>query len=250
MIAWLRDTSDEALVQHWLSQLWSVTGIEIALNETGLWVRVEEGEHLSEFDILKMLPGAERFEVFQGNLLRAIGDTVPSRRLNVPQWYSVREMASLVLPPALPIRSKPEEQLNLADLQLRWAVTEAVEEAAAIICDWSSWHHYAVRAPLARLQHLRFAANPHGTALVIGRPVPPIPGTRLLENSRILLPSPYTWAPKVPASSIREKLGVDQDAWVLWIERDTLQTIPDCQLLGASRTSIRATQEALRTKLD
>lgn len=245
MIAHLRDTTDEALVQQWLVQLWNVPGVEVALNETGLWVRVADPKDASDSMLLKLLPGAERFETFQENLLCAIGSSVPSQRLTVVQWHRVKELAILILPAMKSVGSSTGLQPTLAEEHLRWDVTEAIEEASGILCEWNDWQRYALCAPLAKLSHLRFAANPSGMALVIGCPAPPIKGIRLLEYSRILLPSPYSWLPKVPASSIREKLGVAQDVWLLWTKQEELQTIADSLFIGASRTTIRATQQAL-----
>lgn len=250
MIARLNNTNDKLLVENWLRRVWSLPAVQIAISNEGLWVKTDDEQDSHSTQALSKLPGAERFQLDEQGRLIEIGKTVPTALLPQLKWHSVRSIVRLELPIASHVESLLDEtrqmEFGSAD-SLNWVPMDRVQHATAITCKWDDWYRYALSVPLRRLQSLRYAVRKDRNVIVIGEPLPGVPCTYYLETDRILIPSPYTWSPRVPAVSIRKKLRIGENDWLLWTKPEYIEMIRDQFFLNATRVSIRATNDHLQT---
>jgi hypothetical protein len=146
--------------------------------------------------------------------------------------------------PTLPSAALPGETRQ--KFQLMLVRTHQEQQAAAIIVDFESWHQFAIRAPAIRLQKLRFAVNAERQVLVLGLPLPPVKGIQLVNDSGILVPAGFRWAPAVDATVLGELFGKGAEDLVILFEDNTHQLIKPEQLMPADRSAVRQTADTLK----
>jgi hypothetical protein len=182
---------------------------------------------------LRRVPAAERFTVDAGQL------TPAGRRLSVGPlpagpWVPFAEWAVLRLPPA----ALPAEVVGGIAVQLVAADHE--QEVAAALLPFDRFAAWAVAAPLARLDRLRFAVRADGTALVVGRPPPPLAATvDLADHAGLLVPAGLTWCPPVDAPTLRRALGLPEADLALFDRDGAWEHIPGESLVPVTRASVR-----------
>ena len=104
------------------------------------------------------------------------------------------------------------------------------------------WKEYVEAAPLIRLKQLQFAVSEDDQALIIGMPVPPIPGKAYTLRDHILLPAGYDLDPPVVRPLIRSRLNPLEDAWLLFDTDGSWQRIPLQYCMPATRSAARMTK--------
>jgi hypothetical protein len=77
--------------------------------------------------------------------------------------------------------------------------------------------------------------------LVLGSPLPGIPGRRYAGSEGILVPCGYAWSPSVEVSVLRQLFELHPNDWVLLDEDHTHQVIRAEQFVPASRSAARRT---------
>ena len=224
-------------------------GVEVAVVGESLWVRGPLSAGAAGAWPCR-LPAAERFELLADGVLRAPGARVPCARLpaaaswsGLPAWLPVA-LPRPLLPAAVP--DKPA---------LRLVRGGAEGSPDALLLDLDAWVEWAERAPAVRLGPLRFAARaavaPDGSApaqaLVLGQPLPPLPGARLVARGGILVPAGWQWRPAVDAAVVRRLLGLRADELALWPgESAPVAILPAEAVVPASRSAARLTRAQAR----
>ena len=232
-----------------LDTLRLAAGVEAAVVGESLWVRgpVPEG---AAGGWPHRLPAAERFDLLADGVLRAPGARVPCARLPAAAaWSLLPAWLPVELPPPLPPAAVPDKPA----LRLVRGGTE--EAPAALLLALDAWVEWAERAPAVRLGSLRFAARtavgPDGSApaqaLVLGQPLPPLPGVQLVAKAGVLVPAGWQWQPAVDAAVARRLLGLRADELALWPEeRAPVAIIPAEAVVPASRSAARLTRAQTR----
>ena len=90
-----------------------------------------------------------------------------------------------------------------------------------------------------RLASLQFAADEQ-RALVIGHPLPPLPGTRLAIVENVAVPLGWTWMPSLSPTDVRTILDAGDD-FVLWLPEEPIEFIAKNSFVAASRSAVRLT---------
>jgi hypothetical protein len=116
--------------------------------------------------------------------------------------------------------------------------------ATLLLTTLAAWSAYATSAPAARLRPLRFAVAADGRAIVVGAPLPPIPGRRFAERDGIAVPCGFAWDPPVEPAVLREVLQLDAGDLALLDESGACEHIESAHFARASRAAVRATVEA------
>jgi hypothetical protein len=166
-----------------------LVGVELYARRGGLWYRL--GHHLPTFG----LPADE-------------GESVPLDRAVTPT--PVRpELASDILP-------RPVE--------LRLVRDGRVREASALGCGLDELGRWADMAPTARLVALR-AATAGDRVLLLGRPLPPIPGAERFWGGRILVPLGVRADPELPETALCGALGAGDDE-LLVLTHEGAEAVP------------------------
>jgi hypothetical protein len=205
-------TGDPALAWAQAAALRLHPGIEAVAVGDGLWLRGDGGGSALAGELRRL--GLRALARRDG---RAWHPQAPLPVAILPQegWRALRA-ATL---PALPDAALPPAPT--APVAMRLVPGEpadpAAAEAAAMLLPLAELAAWAGDAPEHRLERLRFACSDAGEAVVVGTPLPPLPGRRCWRHGQALLPCGLVLAPPCPAAGVAEvfALGADELALVL-----------------------------------
>jgi hypothetical protein len=124
---------------------------------------------------------------------------------------------------------------------MRLSPTTRPAEPFAILTTLTNWKIYADTAPLIRLQDLSFAVSETGEVLVIGTPLPPIPGSVFTLQDNLLLPAGYDFDPPAIGQFIYSVTGTESNTLLLFHTDGQWEKIPGTCFVRASRSAIRLT---------
>lgn len=228
-----------------LEALRLLTGVEVALDGEALWVRGPLAEGMAA-TLPGRLPASERFELLADGVLRTAGASVPFARLpHGAEWSNLRSWIKVELPALLPSAAMDKPELRLVR-----GGAEAVPDA--ILFGLDAWARWAESAPAVRLHPLRFAAATSlaldgigpAQVLVLGQPLPPLPGRRLISRAGVLVPVGWQWQPAVDPAVVRRLFGLRTDELALWPDEHTpVSIIPAEAVVQANRSAARLTRE-------
>jgi hypothetical protein len=226
----VRLPEDEALAAGRLRLRPDVT---VCAAEDGVWIRgpVLDPE-LSR--LLRGMPGAERFHVDPHGRLTRSGRRLPTGKLPAGPWLAI---ASYLQPRAQAAHRAPAGSRR-AGLALVRAAGEV--DAGAVLVSLADWSAWALGAPEIRLKPLRFAVA-GDDALVVGQPVPPVRGERLLDRDGVLVPCGWDWSPPADPSEVRALAGAATGGLVLLGRGGHLDVIEGSAFVRASRSAVRLT---------
>ncbi len=172
---------------------------------------------------------------------------MPCARLPLDaEWVGLRSWINVELPALLPSAAAVNK------LRLRLVRDGAEIPPDAILLGLDAWAHWAESAPAVRLRLLRFAAatalalDGLGPAqvLVLGQPLPPLPGARLISKAGVLIPVGWQWQPAVDPAVVRQLFGLRTDELALWPDAHApVSIIPAEAVVPASRSAARLTHE-------
>lgn len=212
-------------------------GIEVGEDGAMIWLRGHRGdERLSA--MLAGLPARARYDWLASNQIRRIDRRIPSARLPHLQWQSLNTWLQVGIPAAAIPGAPP------AAVPLRLVRSTREFEPELLLTRLEELKQFAATAAQVRLDRLHFAANAEGFVLVRGRPLPPLPGRRFVLHSGLAVPAGFSWEPAVSAEVLARRFGVSGDAVVLWAEDGTITRLHGEQFVPASRSALRATEQA------
>ncbi len=194
-----------------LRRVLPLAGVELYSRRGGLWYRL--GHHLPNFG----LPADE-------------GESMPLHRAVTPT--PVR--------PELPTSSLPRP--------VAWSLVRdgRVRETSALACGLDELGRWADMAPTARLVALR-AAMAGDWVLLLGRPLPPIPGAARFWGGRILVPLGLRVDPELPEPALRGALGAGDDESLVLLTHEGAETVPLRAFRTLTRAGVRLALEARPT---
>lgn len=211
-------------------------GIEVCQVDDQVWLRGAACPP-SLARRLAMLPGAERFAVGAQGAAVPWGARLPATTVPAGEWQSLAQAVQIALPaPALP-GAAPER------LVLRLVETDTMAADAALRCAWTDWVGWVETAPRHRLERLRFARC-EAMALVLGDPLPPLPGERLWRCGPCLLPAGTALAPVDDPVLVARIIGLAADELALFDPDGRWDPLPPEALAAAARAAVRASDGA------
>jgi len=213
-------------IRTWPGLLVATTGDEI-------WVR---GIPPDTTDLqLRKLPARYTFLADAQERLFLPGKYTPHDTLKKMSWEGVASFITVELPvSAMPARLGEGYTVRLSP-------TTATAEPFAVLTTLEHWKAYAGTAPLVRLQRLSFAACETGEVLIIGTPVPSMPGKVFTLRDNILLPAGYDFDPPAIGQLIATWSGTENDTLLLFHVDGQWEKIPGHVFVRASRSAIRLT---------
>jgi MoxR-vWA-beta-propeller ternary system domain bpX2 len=207
-------------------------GVEVCEARDRIWLRtVNPAEALRKK--LRGLPGALLFAVSGDGQLCRIGSRVPRGHLPEGPWIELSTWLEVRLPTA----ALPAELPNRIPLSL--VADQVYRESNLLLTSLAEWTAYGVTAPQVRLDRWHFAVSEKGDVIVRGTPLPPLAGTRLVEEHGIAVPSGWHWSPAVDADVLTSLFQLATHDVLLWTPQGRRERIAAEQFVRATRSAIR-----------
>jgi len=216
-----------------LGALRLVNGIEVGLDSNSLWLRSRARDESLDA-LLRALPAMHRFDWEKEDVLRPVGSRLASARFPEVNWQPLRAWLQVTFPVAQLPAVKP------FPVAMRLVPSGAMQPANAALVPLANWVAWAESAPELRLRPLRFATAMDGCCLVLGAPLPSIPGRLFVERDGVVIPAGVAWSPAVSALTLRRLFGAPDQNIVLWDEAGIRHLSPEL-IVPASRANARAT---------
>lgn len=232
-----------------LASLRLFPSLELAIGRGLIWIRSEQPLTPDLDRELRKIPGLKRYEATENDRLRMVGSRIADVTLPAGPWSPLRQFSTVSLPPCGPgAETRQKIPLLLARVtteQMRPPAGSTVGpkgfQADALVTTLEEWVSFATVAATVRLERLRFAVMEDRTTLVLGTPLPGIPGRPHTLSSGVLVPCGWAWSPPVDPSVVRELVAAGPDDLILLAHDHTHQVIRAEQLLPASRSAARLT---------
>lgn len=206
----------------------------VAEEEGKLWLR---GIEAQQIDLkLKQLPTQNTYAVDEGQNLFPIGGLTPIGKLTAKNWIPIASF----IPVKLPISAMPAKAD--ASFRISFVASDRVKEGAALVTTLAVWKAYAESAPEVRLKKLAFAVSDTNQVLILGTPLPAIPGKEYWMQDTMLLPSGFDFEIPLVSSLLAKKLNPDKDTLLLFDANGEWEKIDRHSLVLATRTAIRLTE--------
>ncbi|WP_373550305.1 hypothetical protein [Haliscomenobacter sp.] len=159
-------------------------GLYAAETETEVWLRCPL-LHADLDQPLRALPAMHTYRQDAQGLLFPLSGSTPVSKLPALDWLPMQQFIPIELPgSALPAQLTQQYALRLLP-------SMEYHSGAALKLKLDDWQTYADTAPEIRLSALRFALSAAGDVLVMGEPLPPLPGEEYWLRESILLPAAY-----------------------------------------------------------
>lgn len=205
--------------------------LRVAVSGDEYWMRGLPHESL----LLAKLPVKELYRMDEQQRLFGFMNKTPHGVLKKMSWEPLQSFLT-VEPPVSGFPASTDEPLHV-----RLAPAAGTTSPVALMTSLSEWKTYADSAPLIRLQRLRFAVCETGEVLVLGTPLPSLPGHTYYSQEHLLLPSGYDFDPVVAAQFIIPRLATGSDTIVLFHADGQWEKIAGSSFISATRSAIRHT---------
>ncbi len=213
-------------------------GWEVCTEDGLVWLRVEE----PDTTVWSSLPFTGRFTVDAESRLIRTGQLVPERRLPIGEWVALDRWISVARPTSLPGGVRPVP-VPIKPVRL---LSEG-RESDLLMTSIETWEKWALMAPVARLDPLRFAASSDGRVCVKGRPLPPIPGDAWVLHQNIALRAGFGFPRFCLPAWMASLFGLLPGSIAFWHEDGSHEIACPSAFIPASRTNVRATIAAMKT---
>lgn len=220
-----------------LGRVRHLPGLEVAEAAGQLWLRGLPATGELPLPV-RGLPAVAVYVVDNEGRLFAPGQRTPTARLPAGLvWQPIRAFVALELPTAaLPAQSAPAYRVRLG-------ASARAEAGVGLLTTLAAWHAYAETAPEIRLRALRFAVAADGRVLLLGPPLPPLPGQELWQHAGLLLPAGFDLAAPLLAPLLRQKLQAAADDVLLFAADGSWERVPAAAILPVTRSAVRLTME-------
>ncbi len=187
---------------------------------------------------LRQLPARAAYAADAEGRLFPGGQPTPTGRLPLLAWQPLAEF----WPRAVPTAALPGQVP--APVPVRLVPASQPRPAAALLTRWAAWRAYADTAPASRLARLRFAASGRGQALLLGAPLPPLPGQEYWRSAGLLLPAGFATELPLLARLMSARLNPDgQEDVLLFDPAGHWERIAAAHVQAATRAAVRRTPD-------
>ena len=210
-------------------------GLRVAESEGALWLRGIDTDAKPDLR-LRQLPAVQTYLLDEEDYLFPPGGFTPVGKLADRPWVPL----AAFIRPELPTSALPGK--GFVPHPVRLVPSGRAEAGGALVTDLSVWQQYAATAPEVRLQGLHFAASERGQVLVLGTPLPPVPGKEYWSTHNLLLPAGFDFELPLAAGLLAAKLNPRNDAVLRFHPDGSWEKIPRETLVPASRSAARLTR--------
>jgi len=212
-----------------------ISGLLVAEEDNTIWLR-GINETINTDTRLKQLPVKNTFIVDENNMLFVPGGLTPIDQLKEMQWQALSSFIKVELPVSV-LPGKPGKQITIKVIP-----SDSAKEGAALLTNLSDWKKYSETASAVRLNRLRFAVSDKEKVMIMGNPLPPLPGMEYWISNDILLPAGFDFEIPLTALFIRERLNKNRDAILVFDMEGGLERIEKTYFVPAKRSAVRLTK--------
>lgn len=218
-----------------LASLRLMRGLKVAEQDSTVWLRgIPFSEKLP--NEIWELPAKHIYTLDKENNLFPIGTRVPVAKLSELVWIPIQQYVKVEAPVSA-IRGEMKETVAV-----RLVPSSEMQAGQALLTEIAQWKAYADTAPLTRLKRLSFAASELNAVLLIGTPLPPLPGREYWMIEKMLLPCGYDFEIGLMRSLLPRKLNPDGDGFILFDTDGSWQKINADNFVTATRSAVRMTR--------
>lgn len=210
-------------------------GLQAAEDEGFIWVRGIPAPEKIDLRI-RQLPGLHTYLLDADNYLFPPGGLTPVGKLKLLNWVNLSEYVTIELPvSALPGKINQQHAIRLVP-------SGRSQAGNALLTDLDTWKTYGEQAPLVRLQQARFAVSEKDKVLIIGSPLPALPGKEYVLYDTLLLPCGYEFDPPAISNLVITRLDPSKEALLLFDIDGSWEKVPKESFVSATRSAIRLTK--------
>ena len=217
-----------------LGDLRRISGLWLLETTDALWLRSEH-QALLEAAEIRRLPADARYLVTDAEKLIPLGQRVPVASLPGADadWFPLSE----IVLPDLGGSALPPEGVPTVPLQV--VRTKKMFPCCGLQTSLAEWQRYGESASAYRLAALRFAVCDDQRVLILGQPLPPIPGTELTGENGLLVPACWWFDQPLAAEVLPTALKLGKGSVALFDLDGHWEFIRRDAFVPASRSAIR-----------
>ena len=210
--------------------------LEAARTDRTVWIRPTRSAILDADALRERLPSATLFHLKSRRLI-PLGAELPVATLPELDWRPLAELLPVSPPIPRPVAASPPAAAVTLVPSLQPLEPDGLLTTIAALAELLET---AIATPY---EAVRFAADGE-TAIVVGSPLPPVEGTRLVIVDGLAIPAGFRLHPPVAAASLRELTAADESDLLLW-QSDGVDRITADSLVPLTRANLRATRDAV-----
>jgi hypothetical protein len=210
-------------------------GLLAAEGADGIWLRGMAASGVTTS--IKQLPALHSYVLDEEEQLFPINKLTPVGKLPALSWQPLARFIPVTLPVSLLPGSLSQPYFP------RLVASATMQKPGALLTKLSDWKQYVEFAPLVRLDRLQFAVSGNDEALIIGEPLPPLPGKEYWLQDELLLPAGFDFDPPLLATLVSDEVNAGKDSLILFDETGNWQRISLEYLLPARRSTVRMVKE-------
>jgi hypothetical protein len=184
---------------------------------------------------LRQLPALAGYEADAEGRLFPVSRPTPTGRLPLLAWQPLAAFLPLEMPTAALPGQRP------APVPVRLLPSAQPRPGAALLTTLAALRSYAEAAPAVRLASLRFAVSALGQALVVGTPLPPLPGQEYWLSAGLLLPAGFDFEVPLVAQLLASQRPSPAADILLFFPEGQYEILPIAQLRPVTRSAVRLT---------
>lgn len=208
--------------------------LEVAETVQLIWLRIPDGTAASE-TILAGLPALSRRRLEPDLKLYEADHRLPDGKLPEHlRWTKLRDWLKVQAPQSTLAGTLPER------VAVRIIRGGDMREADTLLLPISEFAGYISSAPEVRISRWRFAVNDQGKVIVVGSPIPPLPGQRFVSENQVAWPLGWRLEPHLSTAVIARCAGLNRGDLLLWDIDQTIHLIRNEQWLPVTRAAVRA----------
>ena len=217
-----------------LGNVRALPGLQVAAAQGQLWLRGLPATGPLPLAV-RALPATAAYTLDAQGRLFPLGSLTPTAQLPALAWQPIHEALPLeLLTAALPAQGAPRYRVQLVP-------SARPEPGAALLTTLAAWQKCAETAPEIRLRGLRFAVAADQRVLLLGTPLPPIPGQEYWLQERLPLPAGYDFEAPLLAPLLTQQLNPAGDAVLLMAADGSWERVPNAHLIPVTRGAVRLT---------
>jgi len=185
---------------------------------------------------IKKLPTLNTYTLSKSGELFPIGKSTPVAVLKDLEWIPLQEYIE-VAPPVSALPGATDRKYSMALVP-----SDSERIGTAILTTLDNWKNYAESAPDIRLEKLSFAVSEHKKVVIMGTPLPALPGKEFWASERFLIPCGFDFEFPLLKELFQKKITQTNSGRILLSTDGHIEIIPDYNFVKATRSAIRLTK--------